>query len=70
MTTPTPYVTLEQAAAHFQVSISTFRSWVHRDIIPKDTYIRLNSVYRFDLAAVDAALKARSNDDDYGNDND
>lgn len=59
MTPKTPYVTLEDAAKHFVVSLSTFRSWVRADIVPKDTYIQLGSVYRFDLPAVEAALRAR-----------
>lgn len=58
-TKTTPYVTLEDAAKHFLVSLSTFRSWVRAGIIPKDTYIQLGTVYRFDLPAVEAALKAR-----------
>ena len=55
----TPYVTLEAAAKHFLVSISTFRGWVRNGIIPHDTFIQLGTVYRFDLPAVEAALKAR-----------
>ena len=58
--TQTTFLTLEQAAKHFQVSVSTFRNWTHRGIVPKTAYIRLGSVYRFDLAAVEAALKAQS----------
>lgn len=59
MTSPsTPYVTLEDAAKHFLVSVSTFRSWVRAGIVPKDTYIQAGSVYRFDLPAVAAALRA------------
>ena len=58
-TQATPYVTLEAAAKHFLVSLSTFRSWVRHGIIPKNTYIQLGTVYRFDLPAVEAALKAR-----------
>lgn len=51
------YVTLEQAAEHFRVSLSTFRSWVRSGAVPKDTYLRLGSVYRFDLTAVETALR-------------
>jgi hypothetical protein len=42
------------------VSVSTFRNWVTKGIVPSETYIRLGSVYRFDLAAVEDALKAQS----------
>ena len=60
MTTQTPYATMEQAAKHFQVSLSTFRGWFRNGMIPKDAYIALGSIYRFDLPAVEAALKAQS----------
>lgn len=60
MSNSTPYVTLEQAAKHFQVSLSTFRGWVSKGVLPKSTYLRLGSVYRFDLPAVEAALKEQS----------
>lgn len=55
----TPYVTLEVAAKHFLVSLSTFRSWVRAGTVPKDTYIQMGSVYRFDLPAVETALRAK-----------
>lgn len=58
--TQTPFATMELAAKHFLVSPSTFRSWVRTGIVPKDTYIQLGSVFRFDLPAVTAALRARS----------
>jgi len=57
---PTPYVTLEDAAKHFLVSVSTFRNWVRVGTVPKDAYIRLGSVYRFDLPAVVAALQSHA----------
>lgn len=56
MTDNTPFKTLEQAAEHFQVSESTFRKWVRSGHIPKSTYLCVNSVYRFNLPAVEAAL--------------
>jgi predicted site-specific integrase-resolvase len=52
-----PYVTLEQAAKHFSVSLSTFRSWVRTGAVPESSYLRQASVYRFDLAAVEHALR-------------
>jgi excisionase family DNA binding protein len=55
----TPYATLEQAAKFFQVSLSTFRSWIQKGIVPRDSYIKLGSVYRFDMPAVETALKAQ-----------
>lgn len=59
MTQSTPYVTLEEAATHFRVSLSTFRSWVRKGTVPKETYLQLGSVYRFNLPAVEEALTAQ-----------
>lgn len=52
----TPFVTLEEVASHFAVSTSTARNWLRQGHIPKDTYIKLGSTYRFNLPAVEAAL--------------
>ena len=51
-----PFVTLEEVANHFAVSTSTARNWLRQGHIPKDTYIKLGSTYRFNLPAVEAAL--------------
>jgi excisionase family DNA binding protein len=56
----TPYATLEEAAKHFKVSLSTFRGWLQRGYLPTSCYIKLGSVYRFNMPAVEAALKAQS----------
>jgi len=58
MPTEPSYVTLKHAAKHFKVSLSTFRSWVRSGAVPKDSYIRMGSIYRFNLSAVAAALQA------------
>jgi excisionase family DNA binding protein len=60
MTHQTPYVTLEEAAEHFRVSLSTFRGWVRKGTVPKETYLQLGSVYRFNLPAVEDALMAQT----------
>jgi len=62
MPTEPSYVTLKHAAKHFQVSLSTFRSWVRSGAVPKDSYIRMGSIYRFNLSAVAAALQAPRNE--------
>ena len=41
------FVTIEDLAKHFKVSISTLRSWIRQEHIPKDTYIKIDSTYRF-----------------------
>lgn len=56
----TPYMTLEEVADHFRVSVSTFRGWVRKGLVPKTAYISVNSVYRYNVAAVEAALIEKS----------
>ena len=51
-----PFVLIEDVATHFAVSISTVRTWVRQNNIPKDTYIKVGHTYRFHLANVVAAL--------------
>jgi excisionase family DNA binding protein len=51
------YVTIEDVAKHYSVSISTVRAWMRNDIIPT---LKIANVYRFKLSAVDAALKTYS----------
>ena len=51
-----PYVTLEDAAKHFSVSISTLRKWWQNGYIPEESYIRIDNVLRFKVSGVAAAL--------------
>lgn len=51
-----PFVTTEQVAEHFNVSLWTVRDWVKRGIIPPSAYIRVSKTQRFKLEAVEAAL--------------
>ena len=50
------YVPIEDVAKHFSVSISTIRAWVRQNDIPKDTYIKVGSTYRFCVEDVADAL--------------
>ena len=50
------YVPIENVAKHFSVSISTIRAWLRQGKIPKDTYMKLGTTYRFKLSAVETAL--------------
>lgn len=50
------YVPIEGIAKYFAVSISTIRAWIRQEIIPKNTYIKVGSTYRFNLGLVEAAL--------------
>lgn len=51
-----PYVTIEDAAKHFSVSISTLRNWMRHGYIPEESYIRIENVLRFKISGVAAAL--------------
>ena len=50
------YVPIKDIAEHFAVSISTLRTWKRDGTIPKDTYIKVGSCYRYCLDDVTAAL--------------
>tara|TARA_R110000868_G_scaffold13019_3_gene61269 strand:+ start:52 stop:264 length:213 start_codon:yes stop_codon:yes gene_type:complete len=50
--------TIQDLAAHFSISVSTARKWVRDGKIPLNTYFKVDSVYRFDIPAVQAALQA------------
>lgn len=52
------YLTLEQVAQHYQVSLSTIRSWVRTGVIPADKYVKVGKTFRFRISEVDAALRA------------
>jgi excisionase family DNA binding protein len=54
--TTSPFVQIEDVANHFSVSVSTVRTWVRQNNIPKDTYIKVGHTYRFHLDNVVAAL--------------
>ncbi len=51
------YVTLDELADHVGVKVSTIRQWVKRGHIPRQTYIKAGSTYRFCQADVVEALR-------------
>jgi excisionase family DNA binding protein len=53
---PEQYVPIENVAKHFSVSISTIRAWIRQGKIPKGTFMKLGTTYRFKLSAVESAL--------------
>lgn len=53
---PGPYVPIGDAASHLGVSVSTIRKWMRDTHIPRTAYIKVGSTYRFDVAAIIAAL--------------
>ena len=59
------FVTTEDVAKHFQVSIATVRAWVRKGDIPEDTYAHFGNTYRFKLSSVvESLLKNKSHADD------
>ena len=55
-----PYVPVEELAKYFSVSVQTIRAWVRQNIIPAETYIKIGSTYRFNIADVENALVNKS----------
>ena len=58
------YKTIDDLAKTLSVSVSTVRSWIKKNIIPKSTYIKVGSTYRFDLDHVIESLKNLEVNDD------
>ena len=58
------YVTLDELASHVGVKISTVRQWVKRGYIPRNTYIKAGSTYRFCLKDVEASLRDEGTEED------
>tara|TARA_R110002167_G_scaffold4407_5_gene20558 strand:+ start:460 stop:786 length:327 start_codon:yes stop_codon:yes gene_type:complete len=52
------FVNVKGVADHFKVSERLIRTWVSQGKIPNDTYVHIQQTYRFNLAAVEAALLA------------
>ena len=50
------FVPIDEVAKHFAVSVSTVRTWVRQNRIPRDTFVKLGNTYRFQLSAVAKAL--------------
>lgn len=60
MTQTANFVTIEELATHFALSLSTIRKWIASGAIPRKTYIKVGRTYRFKLAEVEAALLEKS----------
>jgi excisionase family DNA binding protein len=48
--------TAEEVAEVFKVSTATVRTWVKKNYIPRDSYLKAGTTYRFNVDAVFAAL--------------
>tara|TARA_R110000803_G_scaffold94058_2_gene161546 strand:+ start:133 stop:402 length:270 start_codon:yes stop_codon:yes gene_type:complete len=64
MTELPPLVPLAVVAKHFHVNTATVRAWVKQGLIPKDAYIHVGSLYRFNLPKVLEALTRKDIEDD------
>ncbi len=51
------YIPIEDVAEILGVGVPTVRMWVSKGYIPRSTYIKAGSTYRFDVVAIEAALK-------------
>jgi excisionase family DNA binding protein len=51
-----PFVSIDDIAKHFSVSVSTVRAWVRQKHIPEDTYVKIGKTYRFRVGDVTTAL--------------
>jgi excisionase family DNA binding protein len=54
------YVSIEEVAEYYTVSVSTIRGWLRKDVIPATAYLKIGNTYRFRIADVDAALRAKT----------
>tara|TARA_S200002703_G_scaffold89056_2_gene76910 strand:+ start:171 stop:392 length:222 start_codon:yes stop_codon:yes gene_type:complete len=51
------YVPIEDVAEHFNVSVSTVRSWVRRGMLPTGSYIKAGKTYRYKIGRITEALE-------------
>ena len=56
------FVPIDDVAKHFSVSVSTVRAWIRKKRIPKHTYIKLGTTYRFKISAIEEALISENGD--------
>jgi len=55
-----PFVSIDDIAKHFSVSVSTVRAWVSQKHIPEDTYVKIGKTHRFRISDVIEALTKTS----------
>ena len=56
------YVPMHVVAKKFSVNVTTVRGWILRDVIPRDTYIKIGKFYRFDLDKLIDSLQQAEGD--------
>lgn len=50
------FAQIDAVASHFNVSVSTIRTWIRNESIPKSTYLKVGNTYRFDIEKIETAL--------------
>jgi excisionase family DNA binding protein len=56
------YVSIEEVAKYYSVSVSTVRTWIRTGKLTTTDFLKLGNTYRFKIADVDAALRRVSAD--------
>jgi hypothetical protein len=56
------YVSIEDVAKYYSVSVSTVRTWIRTGKLTPNDFLKLGNTYRFKIADVDAALRRFSAD--------
>ena len=57
------YVSIEDVANYFSVSVSTVRAWIRTGKLTSKDFLKLGNTYRFKIADVDAALRRVSSEE-------
>jgi excisionase family DNA binding protein len=57
------YVSIEDVAKYYRVSVSTVRTWIRTGKLTPNDFLKLGNTYRFKIADVDAALRRKSVDE-------
>jgi len=57
------YVSIEDVAKYYSVSVSTVRTWIRTNKLTSTDFLKLGNTYRFKIADVDAALRRVSADE-------
>ena len=57
------YVSIEDVAKYYSVSVSTIRTWIRTGKLTPNDFLKLGNTYRFKIADVDAALRRVSADE-------
>ena len=54
------YVTINEVAEYFNVSVSTVRGWIRSGAVPKSAFLKLGNTYRFRLPEIETALRSET----------